>query len=42
MEAHAQCVEDNLIDSLSFKLRLGASYVTERGSVTHFPQGGNS
>ena len=39
MESHAQSVEDNLIDPLSFKLRLGASYVTDRHSV---PQGGNS
>ena len=42
MESHAQSVEDNLIDSLSFKLRPGASYVTDRRSVTYFPQGGNS
>ena len=41
MEAHAQSVEDNLIDSLSFKLRAGASYVTDRRSVTFFPLGGN-
>ena len=41
MEAHAQSVEDNLIDSLSFKLRAGASYVTDRRSVTYFPLGGN-
>ena len=36
MEAHAQSVEDNLIDSLSFKLRPSASYVTDRRSVTFF------
>ena len=42
MESHAQSVEDNLIDGLSFKLRAGASYVTDRRSVTFFPQGGNS
>ena len=36
MEAHAQSVEDNLIDSLSFKLRPGASYVTDRRSVMFF------
>ena len=42
MESHAQSVEDNLIDSLSFKLKPGASYVTDRRSVTYFPQGGNS
>jgi len=41
MEGHAQSVEDNLIDSLSFKLRPGASYVTNRRSVTFWPQGGN-
>jgi hypothetical protein len=41
MESHAQSVEDNLIDSLSFKLRPGASYVTDRRSVSFFPQGGN-
>ena len=42
MEGHAQSVEDNLIESLSFKLRPGASYVTNRRSVTFWPQGGNS
>ena len=41
MEAHAQSVEDNLIDSLSFKLRPGASHVTDRKSVSYFHQGGN-
>ena len=41
MEAHAQSAKDNLIESLSFKLRPGASYVTDRRSVTFFPQGGN-
>ena len=41
MESHAQGVEDNLIASLSFKLRPGASYVTDRRSVSFFPQGGN-
>ena len=41
MEGHAQSVEDSLIDSLSFKLRPGASYVTSRRSVSFFPQGGN-
>ena len=41
MESHAQSVDDHLIDSLSFKLKPGASYVTDRRSVTYFPQGGN-
>ena len=42
MEAHAQSVEDNLIDSLSCKLYPGASYIIDRRSVSFFPQGGNS
>ena len=37
MEAHAHSVEYNLIESLSFKLRPGASYVTDRKSVSYFP-----
>ena len=41
MEAHAQSVEDNLIDSLQFNLRSGASYITDRRSVSYFTQGGN-
>ena len=41
MEAIAQSAEDHLIDALSFKLRPGASYITNRRSVTYFPQGGN-
>ena len=42
MEATAQSVEDLLIDGLSFKLRSGASYITNRRSVSYYPQGGNS
>ena len=42
MESHAQATEDYLIDGLSFKLAPGASYVTNRRSVTFYPQGGNS
>ena len=41
MEAVAQGVEDYLIDSLSFKLQPGASYITNRRSVSYFPTGGN-
>jgi hypothetical protein len=41
MEAVAQGVEDYLIDALSFKLNPGASYITNRRSVTFFPTGGN-
>jgi hypothetical protein len=42
MESHAQATEDYLIDGLSFKLAPGASYVTNRRSVSFYPQGGNS
>ena len=42
MESHALATEDYLIDGLSFKLAPGASYVTNRRSVTFYPQGGNS
>mgnify|MGYP003338401365 CR=1 FL=1 len=42
MESHAQAVEECLFDGLSFKLPPGASYVTNRRSVSLFPQGGNS
>ena len=41
MEATAQSVEDYLIDALSFKLKPGASYITNRRSVSFFPHGGN-
>ena len=37
----ANGVEDKLIDGLSFKLQPGASYVTDRRSVTYHPQGSN-
>jgi len=36
MESHAQATEDYLIEGLSFKLAPGASYVTNRRSVTFF------
>jgi hypothetical protein len=42
MEAHTQSVEDNLINSLSFKLRPGASYVVNRRSVTYWPSGSDT
>ena len=41
MESHAQATEVYLIEGLSFKLAPGASYVTNRRSVTFNPQGGN-
>ena len=42
MEHHAQSVDDALIGGLSYKLKSGASYVTNRRSVSFFPMGGNS
>ena len=40
-EAIANSVEDRLIDGLSFKLEKGASYITDRRSVTFHPMGSN-
>eukprot|EP00972_Heterocapsa_arctica_P031059 4569704-Heterocapsa_arctica.AAC.1 len=42
MEHHAASIEDSLIGPLSYKLKEGASYVTNRRSVSYFPQGGNT
>ena len=41
MEHHAQSIDDQLITCLSYKLKPGASYVTDRRSVTYFASGGN-
>ena len=41
MENHAQSVDDALIGGLSYKLKAGASYVTNRRSVFYFASGGN-
>ncbi len=41
VEVAANSVEDELIDGFSFKLKPGASYVTNRRSVTFHPQGSN-
>ena len=41
MEGVANAVEDRLVDGLSFQLKPGASYITERKSVTYHPQGSN-
>ena len=41
MEHHANSVDDALIDGLSYKLKAGASYVTNRRSVSYFSSGGN-
>ena len=41
MEHRAQSVDDALIGGLSYKLKPGASYVTNRRSVSYFAQEGN-
>jgi hypothetical protein len=41
VEAVANGIQDKLVDGLSFKLEPGASYVTNRRSVTFHPQGSN-
>ena len=41
MEVYSNSVEDQLIDGLSYKLNSGSSYITDRKSVTFFPQGSN-
>lgn len=41
MEAHANSVDDQLIDGLSFKLKNSAKYLTDRRSVTYHPSGSN-
>ena len=41
LEATTNAIEDHLIDSISFKLAPGASYVTDKRSVSFFPQGSN-
>ena len=42
MEHHAQSVDDALIGGLSYKLKPGFSYVTNRRSVSYFASGGNT
>ena len=42
MEHHAQSIDDALIGGLSCKLKPGASYVTNRRSVSYFASGGNT
>ena len=41
VDSMASSVEDYLIEGLSFKLNPGASYVTERRSVSYFTAGSN-
>ena len=42
MGHHAQSVDDALIGGLSYKLKPGASYVTNRRSISYFASGGNT
>ena len=42
VEAHARSVQDYLIDGLSYRLSPGASYVTNRRSVSYFPSGSDT
>ena len=41
MEHHAQSIDDALISGLNYKVKPGASYVTNRRSVSYFAQGGD-
>ena len=38
LEATTNAIEDHLIDAISFKLAPGASYVTDRRSVSFSPK----
>ena len=42
MEHHVQSLGDALIGGLPYKLKAGASYVTNRRSVSFFASGGNT
>ena len=42
MEHHAQSIDDARIGGLSYKLKPGASYVTNRRSISYFASGGNT
>ena len=42
MEHHAQSVDGALIGGLGYKFKPGASYVTNRRSVSYFASGGNT
>ncbi len=41
MESTTNFVEDQLIDGLPYRLQAGASYITDRKSVSFFPHSGN-
>ena len=42
MGHHAQSIGDALIGNLNYKLKAGASYITNRRSVSYFASGGNT
>ena len=42
MEATTSAVEDSLIQSLDFKIKPGASYITGRRNCSFYSQGGNT
>ena len=42
MEHHAQSVDDALLGGLNYELKAGASYVTNRRSVSYFASGGKA
>lgn len=41
VDHYANSIEDSLTESLSFKLKPGGSYITDKRSVTFHPQGSN-
>ena len=41
MEHHVQSVDDQLIGGLGYKLKAGASYVSDRRKCTSYASGGN-
>ena len=41
METYINPIEDVLVDGLTYKMGPGASYITNRRSVTFYPQGSN-
>ena len=41
MATHINSIEDVLVDGLTYKMGPGASHITNRRSVTFYPQGSN-
>ena len=42
MESYAQSTQDYLIDTLSYKMAAGASYVTNRRSISFYSSGSDT